>query len=153
MRQLPRNFITILVLLSASILAHGQFQEPTAEELHMTSDPKAPGASAIYLYLEEKTDDAVHFHSYYARITYHLPSGVKLDTLPHDPKSEWTSRIGLSMKVSSAADAVTVKRTFVRTSALLDPSLYGNLRYIYQQISAADQQQIVLSRVDNAAGN
>jgi hypothetical protein len=107
-------------------------------------------------FVEESREVPVDLH--YAtmeqdEVTYHLPSGVKLDTLPHDPKIEWTSRIGLSMKVASAADAVTIKRTFVRTSALLDPSLYGTLRYIYRQISAADQQQLVLSRADDAAGN
>lgn len=68
MRYFARDLFAILVFSGTSILAHGQFQEPTAEELHMTSDPKAPGASAVYLYLEEKTDDAYHYHSYYARI-------------------------------------------------------------------------------------
>ena len=34
----------------------------------MTSDPKAPGADAVYLYREEKTDDNLHYHSYYVRI-------------------------------------------------------------------------------------
>ena len=34
----------------------------------MTSDPKAPGADAVYLYREETADDPHHFHSVYARI-------------------------------------------------------------------------------------
>jgi Domain of Unknown Function with PDB structure (DUF3857)/Transglutaminase-like superfamily len=61
-------FAFTLLASFLSIPAFGQFQEPTPEELHMTSDPKAPGASAVFLYLEEKTDDAFHFHTYYARI-------------------------------------------------------------------------------------
>jgi len=45
-----------------------KFQEPTKEELQMTSDPKAPGAPAVYLYREESTDNGSHFVSEYARI-------------------------------------------------------------------------------------
>ena len=45
-----------------------KFQEPTQEELRMTSDPMAPGAPAVYLYLEEKTDNGAHYVSSYARI-------------------------------------------------------------------------------------
>jgi hypothetical protein len=81
MRQLVRTFLAILLFGSASILVHGQFQEPTAEELHMTSDPKAPGAAAVYLYVEEKTDDVVHYHSYYARIKVLTEKGKELATV------------------------------------------------------------------------
>ena len=38
-------------------------RRPTKEELEMTSDPKVPGADAVYLYREEKTDDNLHYHS------------------------------------------------------------------------------------------
>lgn len=81
MRQPVRALIATLLFGSASILVHGQFQDPTAEELRMTSDPKAPGAAAVYLYVEEKTDDAVHFHSYYARIKVLTEKGKELATV------------------------------------------------------------------------
>ena len=45
-----------------------RFQEPTKEELQMTSDPKAPGAPAVFLYREESTDNRNHYVSSYARI-------------------------------------------------------------------------------------
>jgi hypothetical protein len=45
-----------------------KFQEPTKEELQMTSDPKAPGAPAVFLYREETTDNGSHYVSEYARI-------------------------------------------------------------------------------------
>jgi hypothetical protein len=86
-------------------------------------------------------------------VTYHLPSGMNLDSLPNDPQIEWTSRIKLSMKFTPTNRAVTVKRTFVRTSALLDPSLYSTLRYIYQRMAVADQQQIVMSRTTETSAN
>ncbi len=45
-----------------------KFQEPSKEELRMISDPKAPGAPAVFLYREESTDNRNHYVSYYARI-------------------------------------------------------------------------------------
>ena len=81
MRQIVRSFFAILVCGCACLPVYGQFQEPTADELHMTSDPLAPGAAAVYLYLEEKTDDAVHFHSYYARIKVLTEKGMELATV------------------------------------------------------------------------
>jgi hypothetical protein len=45
-----------------------KFQEPTKEELQMASDPKAPGAPAVFLYREEITDNGNHYISEYARI-------------------------------------------------------------------------------------
>lgn len=58
-----------------------QFQAPTQEELQMTSEPKAPGASAIFLYQEETDDDNLHFHSYYARIKVLTEKGKELATV------------------------------------------------------------------------
>lgn len=77
-----------------------QFQQPTAEELKMTSDPKAPGAAAVYLNVEEATDDDYHFHSISVRIkvlqekgkelaTVELPY-VKNETSSADTKSPFT---------------------------------------------------------------
>jgi hypothetical protein len=61
-----RNLLLFLALaLPAFALA--QFQPPTPDELKVTDDPKAPGAAAVYLYREDVTDDAIHYHSYYSR--------------------------------------------------------------------------------------
>lgn len=66
-----------------------QFQAPTKEELEMTSDPSAPGADAVYLYREEKTDDNLHFHSYYVRIKVLAEKGKELATvrIPYERRS------------------------------------------------------------------
>ena len=47
----------------------------------MTSDPKAPGAAAVYLNIEESTNDEVHFRSYYARIKVLTEKGKELATI------------------------------------------------------------------------
>lgn len=73
--------LPLFVLTFASIAAHGQFHEPSKEELAMTSDPKAPGAAAVYLDYEEKTDDPLHYHSVYARIKVLTEKGKELATV------------------------------------------------------------------------
>jgi len=47
----------------------------------MTSDPKAPGAAAVYLYLEERVDDPHSFRSVYARIKILTEAGRELATV------------------------------------------------------------------------
>jgi hypothetical protein len=77
---LPRISLLLLAIVSPALLP-AQFQEPTQEELKMTADPKAPGAAAVYLYREETTDDALHFHSYYERIKVLTEKGKEQATI------------------------------------------------------------------------
>jgi transglutaminase-like putative cysteine protease len=53
---------------SLPLSIQAQFKQPTDEELKMTSDPKAPGAAAVYLDVEENDLDREHYQNYYARI-------------------------------------------------------------------------------------
>jgi hypothetical protein len=71
----------LLFAFNVTNFAAAQFQDPTPEELKMTSDPKAPGAAAVYLYREEIFDDAVGFHSYYSRIKVLTEKGKDLATV------------------------------------------------------------------------
>lgn len=72
-------FCCLPIALPSSLL--GQFQPPSKEELEMTSDPSAPGADAVYLYREEKTDDNLHYHSNYVRIKILTEKGKELATV------------------------------------------------------------------------
>ena len=90
-----RASLTVALLLlaicsSCHLLA--QFQPPTPDELKMTADPKAPGADAVYLYREETTDDALHFHSYYERIKVLTEKGKELATI-HIPYEHGPSKV------------------------------------------------------------
>jgi hypothetical protein len=69
----------VVALLPA--LALGQFQAPTQDELKMTADPKAPGAAAVYLNVEEVADDGLHYQSFYARIKVLAEKGKELATV------------------------------------------------------------------------
>jgi Domain of Unknown Function with PDB structure (DUF3857) len=55
----------------------------------MTSDPKAPGADAVYLYREETADDNLHYHSYYVRLKVLTEKGKELATIrtPYERRS------------------------------------------------------------------
>jgi len=57
-RSLLLSLAAVAVGTTISAPCRAQFQEPTKEELQMTSDPKAPGAKAVYLYLEDQQDDS-----------------------------------------------------------------------------------------------
>jgi hypothetical protein len=73
--------VLLLLALVSPVLVRAQFQEPTQEELKMTTDPKAPGAAAVYLNVEEVTNDPLHFRSVYARIKVLTEKGKDLATV------------------------------------------------------------------------
>jgi hypothetical protein len=58
-----------------------QFQQPTPEELSMTSDPKAPGAAAVYLDIEENDDLEPDVYSFHARMKVLTEKGKELATV------------------------------------------------------------------------
>jgi hypothetical protein len=60
-------FCVSLLFLPASHAAT-KWQQPTQEELTMTSQPEVPGAQAVILFREETVDDANSTWSYYWRI-------------------------------------------------------------------------------------
>ncbi len=75
-----RNLLPLLVVASP-VLVLAQFQKPSSQELKMTADPKAPGAAAVYLNVEEITDDDAHYESVYARIKVLQEKGKELATV------------------------------------------------------------------------
>jgi hypothetical protein len=72
---------SLLLAAALPLAAAAQFQPPSPEELAMTSEPRAPGAAAVYLYREETTDDPHNFRTVYARIKILKPEGVSAATV------------------------------------------------------------------------
>jgi transglutaminase-like putative cysteine protease len=68
-------FLSLFILPSAALAA--DWQQPTPDELKMTSEPAAPNADAVYLYREETTDDKLHVESVYVRIKILRDEGKK----------------------------------------------------------------------------
>jgi len=79
-RKISFSVVLSLAIVSPA-LVRAQYQQPTSEELKMTSDPKAPGAAAVYLDVEEVADDPVHYQSFYARIKVLGEKGKELATV------------------------------------------------------------------------
>ncbi len=82
---MPKSlFLHSAVLLLAAVapaVACAQFQPINPDDLKMTSDPKAPGADAEYLYFEEVDNDAIHSQNYYARIKVFTEKGKEAATV------------------------------------------------------------------------
>ena len=110
---LLRHTLLLLVAVTPSLL-RAQFQQPTDEELKMTSDPKAPGAAAVYLYREETTDDTLHFHSYYERVKVLTEKGKELATIriPYEHgEFKVTNILGRTIHADGTVIPLTVKPT------------------------------------------
>ena len=66
---LVRFLSLVVIIVPSSIVAYADsWVQPTPDELQMTAEPGAPGAPAIYLYLEERADDKIHIHTTYVRL-------------------------------------------------------------------------------------
>jgi hypothetical protein len=75
---------TVLTLAALAMPVVGtaqRFQQPTQEELKMTSDPKAPGAPAVFLYRQVEADNRNHYVSEYARIKVLTEKGKEWATV------------------------------------------------------------------------
>jgi hypothetical protein len=85
----------LLLAVVSPAVASAQFQKPTDEELKMTSDPKAPGAAAVYLDIEENDGLEPGFSEYYARIKVLAEKGKELATVevPYFKGCEQIARI------------------------------------------------------------
>jgi hypothetical protein len=72
----------MLAALSLPLTGTAQkFQQPTKEELQMTSDPKAPGAEAVFLYREVEASNRTHSKAEYARIKVLTEKGKEWATV------------------------------------------------------------------------
>ena len=77
--DLRLSYFLALILLAAPfrVLAFDEWQPVSPDELKMTSDPAAPGAAAIVLYREEKSDDNENNEYNYYRIKILTDEGKK----------------------------------------------------------------------------
>jgi transglutaminase-like putative cysteine protease len=79
--SLVLSFAALTLSLSTCAFSQSQFKQPTPEELKMTADPKAPGADAVYLNVEEIANDPLHYETFYARIKVLTEKGKDLATV------------------------------------------------------------------------
>ena len=87
----------------------------------------------------------------YEEITYRLPDGFAVEGAPNDTQVPWLGHAIYGLKTTRQPGSVTVGRQIVRTFAEAKPEEYQDLRGFYQKVSAADQQQLVLTVSANPA--
>jgi len=73
--------ILFLALAASPVLLPAQFKTPSSDELNMKDNPKVPGAAAVFLDVEQITDDPLHLYTFYARIKVLKPEGKSLATV------------------------------------------------------------------------
>src|ERR1700733_449480 len=73
--------VAVFLAAVSPVLVCAQFQQPNPDELKMTSDPKAPGADAVYFEIDQVANDPMHFQTYYARIKVLTDKGKELATV------------------------------------------------------------------------
>jgi uncharacterized protein DUF3857/transglutaminase superfamily protein len=108
---LLRSAVLLLAAVSPA-LVYAQFQPPDPDELKMTADPKAPGADAVYLDIEEIANDPLHYQSYYVRIKVLTEKGKELATveLPYLKGSKKVTDIkGRTIHADGTVIPLTVK--------------------------------------------
>jgi hypothetical protein len=86
-------------------------------------------------------------------VTYHLPPGFSVESLPQDASASWPDHAILKIHSSAADGAINVQRALAYSFTLLDPKDYPSLHDFYLKVAAADQQQLVLTHAPAAKGN
>ena len=69
--------VTLLAALNVFPAEAEKWYQPTAQQLKMTTDPKAPNAAAVYLFREETVNDKEHDHTFSAVIKVLTAGGKK----------------------------------------------------------------------------
>jgi Domain of Unknown Function with PDB structure (DUF3857)/Transglutaminase-like superfamily len=72
-----RSILVLLLVVCTPFLAYAEWQQPTPEELKMSSDLAAPDADAVYLSFEETTDDNLHTKTVNVRLKILTDKGKK----------------------------------------------------------------------------
>lgn len=78
-------------------------------------------------------------------ITYHLPDGATLEGAPQDASIPWPSHAAFVAKSVAQPGQITIRQSLLVGFTILKPDEYQDLRAFYQKVSAADQEQLVLS--------
>ena len=84
-------------------------------------------------------------------ITYHLPPGFDVESLPQLTSLSWPNLALMKIGSKASGSTVNITRVMAYNYTLLDPKDYTTLHEFYQKVATADQQQLVLTRTRLAA--
>jgi hypothetical protein len=86
-------------------------------------------------------------------VVYHLPAGYTVESAPKTSDVTWPNHAILRIASGANGSTVRIQRAFIRNFTLLDSKEYNDLHDFYLKLSAADQQQLVLTRVKTEKAN
>jgi hypothetical protein len=81
------------------------------------------------------------------QVTYHLPDGFTVEGAPRDSKISWSDHADLVTNTVSAPGQITIDRVLSHAFTTAWAFQYNDLRGFYQKVAAADQQQLVLTKM------
>jgi hypothetical protein len=117
----------------------GLFFESHAKHPFVAVDKRTIPVDVKYARME--TDDVV----------YYLPDGYTVESTPQTNNVSWANHALLKVKSDPTTKGVEVTRSLAYNYTFLDPKDYGDLHDFYQKVATADQQQLVLTRAQQAA--
>lgn len=117
----------------------GQFFESHARHPFVAEEKRVVPIDVHYARLEQ--DD----------VTYHLPDGFTVESVPQKGEVPWTGYAVLKTAATPGKDGVRLQRTLAYNYTLLDPKDYAGLHDFFQKVATADQEQVVLTRGTQAA--
>ncbi|HEY5330400.1 MAG TPA: DUF3857 domain-containing protein [Acidobacteriaceae bacterium] len=131
--------------LAVKFEAKGTVGTPTGKRLVLPVDLFTASEHAEFT--QEKRDLAVYFH--YPQTVLdaqriNLPATMSVEAVPPAGKLTMPHTAVYSLEATSAANNVTVRRTFLFGEILVLPKDYPELRTYYSQFQAKDQESIVL---------
>ena len=86
-------------------------------------------------------------------VTYHLPPGFNVESLPQDAILSWPDHAVLKIHFSASGGVVNVQRALAYNFTILDFKDYPSLHDFYLKVATADQQPLVFTRTSVAKGN
>jgi hypothetical protein len=84
-------------------------------------------------------------------VTYHLPEGVVVEGMPQDVNVSWMGHALLDTNSIKKPGAIEVGQSLSIAFTLLKPDEYQDLRGFFQQVAAADQEQLILTKTPAGA--
>ncbi len=132
----------VLLLLGSGLLYSfsafaSDFQQPTPDELKMTSDPAAP---AVYLFSEEKADGTRR-----DAFEVSVPAGFVVDELP-DPVKIDVGFATYNSEVKSDQNVLRYSRELVVKELVLRPDQYDALKKLEAAITTDENRSAVLKK-------
>jgi len=85
------------------------------------------------------------------QVTYHLPTGMTVEAAPQDVNVSWPSHAMFISRSKTEPGQITIADSLAVAFTFAKPEEYQDLRGFYQKVSAAAQEQLVLTNAPQAA--